>query len=109
VATKKNSKAKPTGVKKRAVAKVTKRKAKGPAKPKRHTPVAKSPEPRKALETSTELHDESAKAPTKNYAPEPTLASDEDLDEEIDAIADGTEDGDAEPSEVDDEDDEGYF
>lgn len=93
---KKSSKAKPTGRK----PVVTKRKAAGKIKPKRHTPKAKAPEPRKALEETQKV---------SLAAAEPTMISEEEFDEEIEAIADGTEDGDAEPSEIDEDDDEGYF
>lgn len=37
------------------------------------------------------------------------MVSEDEFDEEIEAIADGTEDSDSEPSDVDEADDEGYF
>jgi hypothetical protein len=62
-------------------------------------------------EISTELHDESAKAMTKNYVDSPTVASQEDLDEEIESIGEAHDDPDAAiaDEELDADDDEGYF
>lgn len=101
MAKKKVSKAKPTGAAKRKPA-ATKRKVPGKATPKRHTPKAKAPEPRKALEA-----EETPKVSLASA--EPTMVSEDEFDEEIEAIADGTEDSDSEPSDVDEADDEGYF
>ena len=115
MATKKGLSPKRTGAKKASSVKVIKRSKPRPkAKPKRKP----APEPRKAqAPISSDQHDESARAVTKNYDPtvgevvngnngEATAV----VDEEVEAVGDGTEDGDAEPPELDDEDDdEGYF